>query len=367
MKSKITILTDSLGGHGGEETVLRMFCNYLHNSYKISIIIPQFRGDTGYFQEFSINAKQISYNLSSSRLRMLIFVMKKLFLCKTDFLVTMTPRMTWFANMCKKIFHKKYVIISWQHFSIFSPTEISSFEKKQKQYQSANYYWAISSGIKKELISLGIREKKIYTIYNPIIPSISADINNSTRKKHFLVIARIQFEQQKNLKELFDACSKLNGNWVVDLYGSDDSDGGVETRKCKEYIDKLDIADKINWHGWYNDVWSQISSASCLVLTSNFEGFPMVLCEAASHGIPLISSNCPTGPADIVNEKNGFLYSMHDVSMLTKLMQNFVDDKVKFNSEDVKKSISSFYVDNYILRIKSVISKISSDIQRGNA
>lgn len=358
MKRKIAILTDSLAGHGGEETVLRIFCNYLKNDYKISVIVPQFLGNIEYFNDFGIDSNKIFYNSKSSKFRKLTFIINHLFSCDADFLVTMTPKLTYFANIFKKIFHKKYIIISWQHFSIFRPTETSSFEEKQKLYQAADYYWAISSGIKKELSSLGIKKTNIYTIYNPIIPEKSIDLNNSDGKTHFLVIARIQFEHQKNLKELFDACCMLKGKWVVDIYGEDDSKNNEEIEKCKKYVKKLGIADKVIWHGWYNDVWTQISNVDCLVLTSNFEGFPMSLCEAASRGIPLISSDCPTGPEDIVNSKNGFLYKMHNIPELTKLMQKFIDGTVEFSDESIKKSISKFYIKAYVLRVKNVMEKI---------
>lgn len=361
MKTSIAFLTDSLGGHGGEETVLRIFCNYLKNDYKINLMIPEFQGNTEYLSSFGIDSDQISFNHNLSKLSKFYFVFNHLFFCKTEFLIVMTPRLLYFASMFKKVFHKKYIIISWQHFSIFRPTETSSFKEKQKLYKSADYYWAISSGIKKELSSLGIDSSKIYTIYNPVIQKPLIQGTRKNKKTHFLIIARIQFERQKNLKELFDACSKLKGEWVVDIYGNDDSENNEETKKCVNYIEKLGISDKIVWHGWYKDVWSQIEDVDCLVLTSNFEGFPMSLCEAASHGIPLISSNCSTGPNDIVNSKNGFLYKMHNDSELANLMQNFIDGHVKFNGKKVQQSVSNFYIENYVSHVKSVMMEISKN------
>lgn len=361
MKTSITFLTDSLGGHGGEETVLRLFCNYLKNEYTINLIIPEFQGNAECLDSFGIDSNQILYNLNLSKLSKFKFVFNHLFFCKTDFLIVMTPRLLYFASMFKKIFHKKYIIISWQHFSIFRPTEVSSFKEKKRLYQSADYYWAISSGIKKELSTLGVNSNKIYTIYNPVIQKPLIQRSEKHEITHFLVIARIQFERQKNLKELFDACSKLKGKWVVDIYGNDDSKNNEETKKCVNYIEKLGISDKVIWHGWYKDVWSQIKDVDCLVLTSNFEGFPMSLCEAVSHGIPLISSDCPTGPNDIVNPKNGFLYKMHNIPELANLMQDFIDGHVNFNGTKVQQSVSHFYIENYVTLVKSVMMEITKN------
>ena len=56
----------------------------------------------------------------------------------------------------------------------------------------------------------------------------------------------------------------------------------------------------ITWHGWVDKPWEKINSASCTLLLSKFEGFPMVILESLSYGIPVISSDCPTGPEDLI-------------------------------------------------------------------
>lgn len=365
MKPTVTILTDNLKGHGGEETVLQLFGDYLNEAYKLELIVPLFAGTLDWFDKFKDNKISIHYNLNKSKLKKYLFVTNLLIKNNADILICMTPKLTYFASKIKKIFKKKFKIVSWQHFSIFRPTDKSSITDKKKWYSSADYYFAISSGIKKELISLGIEADKIFTIYNPIIPTDKIISKSDSEQYHFLCVARIQFEQQKNLKELFDACRNLTGDWVLDIYGNDDTAGNVELKKCQDYLNEIALSDHVIWHGWVKNVWVENIRPNCLVMTSNFEGFPMSLCEAASHGIPLISADCPTGPDDIINEQNGFLYPMHDVKRLAHIMQKFINNDVNFDGKSVQKSVSKFYVDNYIDNVKLAVNKIIGEDNEG--
>lgn len=358
MKTSIGILTDTLKGHGGEEKVLQQFSDNLSNYYQFEFIIPLYKGNYEWIRSLEKNKNTVLYNSKSSKIRKVTFALTKLIDNNFDIVICMTPKFIYLAKIVKKIFKKQYKIVSWQHFSIFSQYFDKNVNKIKKLYWSADYYFAISSGITEELKTLGIDPSKIYTIYNPVIPTTKSFSINEYGVTHFLCIARVQFNHQKNLQELFDACSYLKGKWILDIYGNDDTDGQIELKKCKNYLKKLGISEHVIWHGWVQNVWEEDIHPNCLVMTSNFEGFPMSLCEAASHGIPLISSNCPTGPADIINDKNGFLYQMHDIDELVCYMQSFINRDVSFKDEVVKGSISQFYVDNYVKNVKNAVDII---------
>ncbi|MDM3598793.1 glycosyltransferase, partial [Proteus mirabilis] len=89
--------------------------------------------------------------------------------------------------------------------------------------------------------------------------------------------------EQKYINELFYALSKMNGDWTLDIVGD-----GEDTDFLKNLALELDIEAKINWHGCLKYVWKYIKEyvkyTSALVLSSTYEGFPMVLCEASSYG-----------------------------------------------------------------------------------
>jgi UDP-D-galactose:(glucosyl)LPS alpha-1,6-D-galactosyltransferase len=122
--------------------------------------------------------------------------------------------------------------------------------------------------------------------------------------------------------------------------------------RCQAYGRELGIDERIVWHGWQADPWGyvreRIGPVSALLLTSAFEGFGMTLVEAMSYGIYCISSDCPSGPADIIREGvNGKLYAPGDLRTFQGLLQQVIDTGVQVDQEGIKRAIDGFYVDRY--------------------
>jgi UDP-D-galactose:(glucosyl)LPS alpha-1,6-D-galactosyltransferase len=83
-----------------------------------------------------------------------------------------------------------------------------------------------------------------------------------------------------------------------------------------------------------------------IVLTSKYEGLPMVLNEAISMGIPVVSSNCETGPDDIINRNNGLIYNLESTADLVRCLNLMALKKNNFkNIMQIKESINKFYSD----------------------
>lgn len=81
----------------------------------------------------------------------------------------------------------------------------------------------------------------------------------------------------------------------------------------------------------------------------------MVLCEANSYGIYTVSSDCPTGPADIIHPyENGELYLAGNVKKLTDILNKIVSGETEINHIMVKNSISLFYEDEYLARVLDI-------------
>lgn len=171
-------------------------------------------------------------------------------------------------------------------------------------------------------------------------------------------MGRIQFEDQKNLKEVFLALGKLDKPFRLDLVGNGSDHDMI---KLKKLALELGIQDKIYWHDWQTNPWGYvektIQTVSALVLTSTFEGFPMILCEALSRGIFCISSDCTTGPSDIIKPTNGLLYPPGNIDALTDCF-NVVYNKKDFCAESIKNSVEHLYADTYFKRLDRIFKTI---------
>lgn len=342
-----------MAGHGGEETVVTKFINEFSGKIDFNLYISQIIGDTTWIQQLDSNTRVTIGTASTNRLVKAAQLLNYMCQCRSDAVIVFTPRLLFLVNLAKKITLRRYRVISWIQFSIDN-----YFSKRDKSYfKLADDHLAISTGIQQQLSALGIDDKKIHLIYNPVSKSkqvIVPDMN----QVDFVYIARIQFEKQKNMRALFDACSQLTGLWRLHIYGADTTFAQSEYHTCVDYIRRLGIESHIVWHGWIADVWSKIEHADALVLTSTSEGFGMVLAEGISRGIPAISFDCPVGPADIINKYNGFLINNGDVTQFATAMQKFVDRKVYFSATHVKKSITTLYEDVYYPRTAELLNKL---------
>ncbi|MGV8001877.1 lipopolysaccharide 1,6-galactosyltransferase [Photorhabdus temperata subsp. temperata] len=240
-------------------------------------------------------------------------------------------------------------IYSWLHTSIRNPTS-----QKIKDLCCADEHLVISSGLRDQMLSFGIKTEKLHLIFNPIKMN-SFIIPQPKHIARFLYVGRILAYKSKNLTELFLALSQLYGHWALHMVGSGDDEGYL-----KELSLQLNINNNIIWHGWQDQPWEfvmdNIKEVSAVVLTSKYEGFGMVLAEAISYGIYCISSDCQCGPNDIINDLNGELYKSGNIPELSKKLQLIIDGYKIRDHYAIKNSIAFLYEDNFLLRITKALS-----------
>ena len=101
-------------------------------------------------------------------------------------------------------------------------------------------------------------------------------------------------------------------DWIIDIFGQ-----GEWHEKLQKEIQDKNLSSVVHLRGITKDVATEFYNSSGYVMTSRYEGFPMVLIEAGMCGLPLVSFDCKTGPREIIVEgENGFLVPVGDVSLL---------------------------------------------------
>jgi glycosyltransferase involved in cell wall biosynthesis len=92
-------------------------------------------------------------------------------------------------------------------------------------------------------------------------------------------------------------------------------------------VDELGLAGSVELGKPAADLAAEMERASIYVLSSRFEGLPLVLLEAMSKGMAVVSFDCPTGPADVVDDHvNGLLVPPRDVDALAAGMTELIED-----------------------------------------
>jgi glycosyltransferase involved in cell wall biosynthesis len=113
-------------------------------------------------------------------------------------------------------------------------------------------------------------------------------------------------------------------DWQLRIYGH----GRLEA-KLATLVEELGLAGQVFLEGYTADLPSAFAEASFFAGASAAEGFPMVMLEALSKGLPLVSFDCPRGPGDIIrNGRNGLLVPNGDVPALTDALETLVSDEV---------------------------------------
>ena len=160
-------------------------------------------------------------------------------------------------------------------------------------------------------------------IPNPIeLSTLSADIH---AKK---VVAAGRISPVKNFGDLIKAWSFVKAefpDWQLDIYGED----YLGTQAILEsQIRENGLEDVINFKGSSEHMLEDMSKYSIYAMTSATECFPMVLLEALSVGLPVVSYDCPNGPRNIVTHGNdGLISPHHDVELLAENLQRLMGEE----------------------------------------
>lgn len=135
---------------------------------------------------------------------------------------------------------------------------------------------------------------------------------------------------------------------------------GPEKSNLQNLAKQLGIVDRVEFFDAYKreQMAEELAKADCFVLASRKETFGVVYIEAMAAGVPVIATDCG-GPRDFVNDKVGVLVPVDDVDALAIAMQDMVDGKVKYNSEE----IAQYAKDNFFPEvIAAKLTKVYEDV-----
>jgi len=139
------------------------------------------------------------------------------------------------------------------------------------------------------------------------------------------ILAAGRLTPQKGFDYLIHAfapVAEAHADWELVIFGN-----GQARERLQARIDGLEIGDRVKLAGATETLAEEMVNASVYVLSSRYEGFPLVLIEAMAKGMAVVAFDCPTGPADIVDDhRNGLLVPAKDVEGLTAAMMEMVAD-----------------------------------------
>ncbi len=210
--------------------------------------------------------------------------------------------------------------------SLFSRLLINNI--KSFLYPKSDNIIAISEGVKQSLIkNFKLDSSKIKTIYNPsadekILSLAQEDIDSDLLSDKPLIISVGRLTKQKDHITLLKAFNKIYPKINCNLYIVGE---GSERDNLEKFIRNNNIGDRVKLLGYQNNPWKFMSKSELFILPSIWEGFGNVIVESMLIGIPVISSDCPSGPREILNDgANGKLFKVGDYNHLAKTIEDIL-------------------------------------------
>lgn len=187
-------------------------------------------------------------------------------------------------------------------------------------------------------------------IYNPLT-LIPGEKSKGTSKK-FLAVGRFSRLHKgfDLLIESFRIFAESNKEWTLDIVGE-----GVEEPTYRKMIKKYRLEDRIHIHPFTNHIQDYYSEAQIYVLSSRWEGMPLVLMEAMAHGLPIITSElavCQEIMGDF-----GMYFSVGDVKGMAQRMTEATQIDWQEKSEQAIQIAAQFSIDTIINQWKQLIDE----------
>lgn len=376
---KILVLHGHLSMGGEERVLLSVLRNLVELNYDVDLLITWNHKENNLFE--SEIPKKVNYEFLFDSYNGKNKLIKEIYRIKA--------KTTYLKKIEKKIKNEKYDIVidyssnllkydnfdikipvfAWIHFSLTFGEKLTleKIKKYKKQYKKYSKIFAITRVMKEEFINkVGIDEKKVELVYNPIdlkliekkAENVEKKYENYLKQDYFLQVSRLT--QQKQPEHLVDIYYKLKQAGIKEkLYFIGD---GEKKEIIKQKIKEYNLEDDIILLGQIENPYPFFKNAKLFVHTAKYEGLPTVLLESLALGTPVVSYDCPTGPRDILGKNNeyGELISLNDKDMFVEKVLELMNSKEKY--EKYKKlsliRANDFSMENNKVKLKELIENI---------
>ena len=377
-KKKITVFVSSLRGGGAERVMLNLASGFATQGHQVDLLLARKEGP--YLKHVPDSVRLVILP-QHSRLRGLSAILNKrplLFFKLLSFhparMLKLLPGLIDYllkhepdtiiaglhncslATLCACFCIKSRVQTIIVEHNTLSKIINSVSSRKKRLLPLINYFYpgadkivAISDGVKADLIkTANLQPDNIVKIYNPIVTKellemarMEADHPWFQRGEPPVIIGVGRLVPQKNFSILIKAFAEVRSRRNVRLMILGEGRLRIELEQLAE---QLQVSDDVIMPGFQNNPFACISRASVFVLSSDWEGLVSVLVEALATGCPVISTDCPSGPSEILKRgKYGRLVPAGDYKAMADAILQTLDAPT--NREDLIARADDFSID----------------------
>ncbi len=320
----ITVFIHSLGG-GGAERVAVTLCNaFIERNKRVHLIVMT--KDGVYWNLLS--PKVEVFNLRCNKMwRALLPLTYYLLNQRPKKLLSIITELNAAAIIANLLAFKPSQVFPCEHSTFSYIAHLQTGRRKYIYarlpllYHLASKVICVSKGVAEDLRSfVSLPASKIAVVYNPIMHKEllqwkSEPLDHpwvNSQEKIVLSVGRL--DAAKNYSLLIEAFAEVRKRYNIKLIILGE---GTERQTLQRLIDTLKLSEDVDMPGFKENPYNYMASATLFVLSSNLEGLPTVLLEALACGTPVISTDCKSGPQEILEDNTyGILVPVGDKSKL---------------------------------------------------
>lgn len=334
MKKVVLVIKDAYSW-AGTENICNFMSECLGPQHEVSIYSLEGAGQP--FYPFEHVKEIVSFHGASNPLKSAV---KCIHQQQFDavFLISMGRLSVMFALYSMMTLRKKTAkVYACEHVAI------NSFSKTIKllKYLTLRYY--------DRVIVLTDKDHQVFTGWNiasKTIPNPVVYKNHPRLTRHYQALAVGRLDHQKGFDLLLDVWQSFvasNTRWKLVIAGE-----GELKEQLMAQAARLHISDSVDFIGRVSNINDYYRNSDMALMTSRYEGLPLVLLEAKSWSLPVVAYDCPTGPQEIINhQQDGFLVAMNDKADFIQSMNQLARDDELFYamSASTKTTARKFDVD----------------------
>ena len=225
------------------------------------------------------------------------------------------------------------------------------------------YPWAdaivtVSQGSAEDLVRLGLSSERIRVIYNPVVtPEVFEKVAEPIDHPWFepgsppVILGVGRLAKQKDFPTLIRAFAQVRQHRPARLMILGE---GQERPEIEALVQELGIGKDVDLPGFVANPYAYMASSAVFVLSSLFEGLPTVLIEAIAGGTKVVSTDCKSGPAEILsNGQYGKLVSVGDFNGIAEAILSSLEEPP--NPEVLQRRAADFSLDKAVAQYRQVL------------
>ncbi|WP_350342381.1 glycosyltransferase [Proteinivorax tanatarense] len=357
MKELITLYIPSLNLGGIAKNTIRLAKGLIAMGYDVDVVVVNYKGE--YVKDLpseinivNLNSKKAMFSIP----KLVSYLRRK----RPKALISANDYTNIIAIIAKKLSAVKCKLIISVRTNVTTHCKNAKSIKERllvpllikKAYPLSDYIVSVSKGVQEDLVSnFNIPENKSVVIYNPIFDEsiLEKKLEEPNHiwfgKANTILLSAGRLTQQKDYPTLIKAFAefrKTENSKSVKLIILGE---GPERDNLQKLINKLNLTGDVDLLGYVSNPYSYMGKADLFVLPSKWEGFGNVLVEALSCGVNVITTNCPSGPMEIINYGEfGTFVPVGDYKKMSDKIKDTLNNSPKISAETLVKRGKEFSI-----------------------